>query len=212
MIATVAWMLTPSVDAASAWPATMAQQWRPPATRGIVEMSSNNAAPRRKESADDEVVRSGCAQSKLYYGGSGSERQEAQESRRGDKRLGADRIAQDDSEAEAPLLRGGTQSARLYEVRAPHVDETVVTIKRERRGNKDDERTAFSLADKLRTNSIKVRVCTARGLGELVLVDLRGLRPASQAPQALHLSRPNRPGSVPRRRVGPAYHRGTDPA
>ena len=52
----------------------------------------------------------------------------------------------------------GTQSAWLYEVLAPHADETVVTLKQERRGNKDDERDAFSLADSLRTNSIKVRV------------------------------------------------------
>jgi transposase len=52
----------------------------------------------------------------------------------------------------------GTQSAWLYEVLSPHADETVVTVKQERRGNKDDERDAFSLADTLRTNSVKVRV------------------------------------------------------
>ena len=53
----------------------------------------------------------------------------------------------------------GTQSAWLYEVLSPHVDETVVTVKQERRGaNKDDARDALELADKLRTNSLKVRV------------------------------------------------------
>jgi transposase len=52
----------------------------------------------------------------------------------------------------------GTQSAWLYETLSPHVDETVVTVKRERRGSKDDQRDALELADKLRTNSIEVRV------------------------------------------------------
>jgi len=52
----------------------------------------------------------------------------------------------------------GTQSAWLYETLSPHVDETVVTVKRDRRGSKDDQRDALELADKLRTNSIEVRV------------------------------------------------------
>ncbi len=52
----------------------------------------------------------------------------------------------------------GTQSAWVYEVLSPRVDETVVTVKQERRGaNKDDARDALELADKLRTNSLKVR-------------------------------------------------------
>jgi transposase len=52
----------------------------------------------------------------------------------------------------------GTQSAWLYETLAPHVDETVVTVKRERRGSKDDQRDALELAERLRTHSIEVRV------------------------------------------------------
>ena len=55
-------------------------------------------------------------------------------------------------------LEEGTQSAWLYEALSPHVDEIVVTVKQERRGNKDDERDAFDLADKMRTNSLAVRV------------------------------------------------------
>jgi hypothetical protein len=54
----------------------------------------------------------------------------------------------------------GTQSAWLYEVLSPHTDETVVTIKRVRVSceNKDDDRDALDLAEKLRTNSVEVRV------------------------------------------------------
>ena len=52
----------------------------------------------------------------------------------------------------------GAQSAWLYETLSPHVDEIVVTVKRDRRGSKDDQRDAQELADKLRTNSIEVRV------------------------------------------------------
>lgn len=55
-------------------------------------------------------------------------------------------------------LEEGTQSAWLYEALSPHLDETVVTVKQESRGGKDDERDATDLADKLRTNSLKVRV------------------------------------------------------
>jgi hypothetical protein len=55
----------------------------------------------------------------------------------------------------------GTHSSWLYEMLAPHADQTVVAGVGERqspRGPKDDERDAFSLADKLRTNSIETRV------------------------------------------------------
>jgi hypothetical protein len=52
----------------------------------------------------------------------------------------------------------GTQSAWLYETLSAHVDETVVTVKRERRGSKDDQRDALELADKRLTNSIEVRI------------------------------------------------------
>lgn len=52
----------------------------------------------------------------------------------------------------------GTQSAWLYETLKPHTEETVVTVKTRRQGCKDDERDALELANKLRTNSIEVRV------------------------------------------------------
>jgi transposase len=55
----------------------------------------------------------------------------------------------------------GTHSGWLYEILSPHLDETVVTGLMERRGRngvKDDERDAFVLAEKLRTNSIETRV------------------------------------------------------
>jgi hypothetical protein len=60
MIATVAWMLAPSGDAASALAETMARQWRALASQGIVDVSSNHAAQRRKESANGKIVRTGC--------------------------------------------------------------------------------------------------------------------------------------------------------
>jgi transposase len=52
----------------------------------------------------------------------------------------------------------GTHSSWLYEVLSPHVDETVVTTVPQRRGNKDDDRDATDLANRLRTNSIEKRV------------------------------------------------------
>jgi len=52
----------------------------------------------------------------------------------------------------------GTHSAWLYEILSRHVDQLVVTGIRQSRGPKDDERDAFDLADKLRTNSIETRV------------------------------------------------------
>lgn len=74
----------------------------------------------------------------------------------------------------------GTQSAWLYEVLSPHVDEIAVTVKRERHGNKDDDRDAFDLADKMRTNSLEVRVYKDVGrygrLRELCKVHLMQVR------------------------------------
>ena len=60
----------------------------------------------------------------------------------------------------------GTQSAWLYEVLSPHVDELVVAAKSQyTSGAKHDQRDAFKLADGLRTNSIKQRVYKDVGQG-----------------------------------------------
>ena len=86
----------------------------------------------------------------------------------------------------------GTQSAWLYETLAPHVDETVVTVKRERRGSKDDQRDALELAERLRTNSIEVRVYKEVGrygrlreLSKMHLIQVRDRRIVSILPSSL---------------------------
>jgi transposase len=55
-------------------------------------------------------------------------------------------------------LEEGTQSGWLHETLSPHTDKTVVTVKTEKRGCKDDERDALDLANRMRTNSIDVQV------------------------------------------------------
>jgi transposase len=55
-------------------------------------------------------------------------------------------------------LEEGTQSAWLYEILSPHAEEVVVTVVSESRGQKDDERDAFGLADRLRTGTIERKV------------------------------------------------------
>jgi transposase len=55
-------------------------------------------------------------------------------------------------------IEEGTQSAWLYEILTPHVQEMVVANVPESRGQKSDERDAFGLADKLRTGSLERRV------------------------------------------------------
>ncbi len=51
-------------------------------------------------------------------------------------------------------LEEGTQSAWLYEVLSPHSDEVIVTTIGQSRGNRDDKRDAFKVAEKLRTGSV----------------------------------------------------------
>lgn len=55
-------------------------------------------------------------------------------------------------------MEEGTQSAWLYEVLRPHVDDVAVVCVRESRGPKDDERDAFEAAEKLRTGAVGRRV------------------------------------------------------
>jgi len=52
-------------------------------------------------------------------------------------------------------LEEGTQSAWLYEILKPHVEEVVVTVPPKRKGPKDDLRDALELAEELRVGSFK---------------------------------------------------------
>ena len=56
------------------------------------------------------------------------------------------------------VLEEGTQSAWLYEILKPHAEEVVVAVVSESRGQKDDKRDAFALAEQLRTGAIKRKV------------------------------------------------------
>jgi transposase len=59
------------------------------------------------------------------------------------------------------VFEEGLQSAWLYETLSPHVDEIVVACISKSRGQKNDRRDAYGLADKLRTGSIEKRVFKA---------------------------------------------------
>ncbi|MCP4293422.1 MAG: IS110 family transposase [bacterium] len=61
------------------------------------------------------------------------------------------------------IFEEGTHSNWLYEVLAPHVQETVVVAVRQRRGLKDDERDACGLAEDLRIGNFKVKVYKKQG-------------------------------------------------
>lgn len=52
-------------------------------------------------------------------------------------------------------LEEGTQSAWLYEILKPHVEEVVVTVPPKRKGPKDDLRDALERAEELRTGVLK---------------------------------------------------------
>jgi transposase len=56
------------------------------------------------------------------------------------------------------VLEEGTQSAWLYEILTPHAEEVVVAVVSESRGQKDDKRDAFGLAEQLRMGAIKRKV------------------------------------------------------
>jgi transposase len=56
------------------------------------------------------------------------------------------------------VLEEGTQSAWLYEILTPHAEEVVVAVVPESRGQKNDQRDAFGLAQLLRTGAIKQKV------------------------------------------------------
>jgi transposase len=58
-------------------------------------------------------------------------------------------------------LEEGTQSAWLYEILSPHVEEIVVAGVRESRGQKSDVLDAFQRAEELRTGAIKQSVFKA---------------------------------------------------
>ena len=58
-------------------------------------------------------------------------------------------------------LEEGTQSAWLYEIHSPHVEEIVVAGINESRGQKSDVLDAFRRAEELRTGTIKTPVFKA---------------------------------------------------
>jgi transposase len=60
-------------------------------------------------------------------------------------------------------LEEGTQSAWLYEILSPHAEEVVVAMVSESRGQKDDQRDAFGLADRLRTGALERKVFKEAG-------------------------------------------------
>jgi hypothetical protein len=60
-------------------------------------------------------------------------------------------------------LEEGTQSAWVYELLSPHATEVVVTMVPESRGQKDDQRDAFALAERLRTGAIERKVFKKAG-------------------------------------------------
>ena len=55
-------------------------------------------------------------------------------------------------------LEEGTQSTWLYEILSPHAEEVVVVMVPESRGQKNDAKDAFDLAEQLRTGAIKKHV------------------------------------------------------
>lgn len=61
------------------------------------------------------------------------------------------------------IFEEGTHSNWLYEVLAPHVQQTVVVAVRQSRGPKDDERDAFGLAEDLRIGNVKIKVYKKQG-------------------------------------------------
>ncbi len=59
------------------------------------------------------------------------------------------------------VFEEGLQSAWLYETLSPHVDEIVVAGVTESRGQKDDKRDAYGLAEKLRRGTLEKRIFKA---------------------------------------------------
>jgi transposase len=59
------------------------------------------------------------------------------------------------------ILEEGTQSAWLYEIVSPHVEELVVAGVTRSRGQKNDKSDAYALAEKLRVGSVEKRVFKA---------------------------------------------------
>ena len=55
-------------------------------------------------------------------------------------------------------LEEGTQSTWLYEILSPHAEEVLVVMVSESRGQKNDAKDAFTLAEQLRTGAIPKQV------------------------------------------------------
>ena len=87
------------------------------------------------------------------------------------------------------VFEEGTQSAWLYEILRPHVDEVAVTVPKERLRSKSDESDALALAEALRVGGLKTRVHKDRGalgsLKELTLVYSKLLQDSVRAQNRL---------------------------
>jgi transposase len=77
-------------------------------------------------------------------------------------------------------LEEGTQSAWLYELLGPHVDEIVVVQPEKRRGNKSDAIDAWALAERLRTGAKTGRVFKAPRRFTSLREAVRGYEMATQ--------------------------------
>lgn len=86
-------------------------------------------------------------------------------------------------------LEEGAQSAWVYELLKPHVEEVVVTVITESRGPKNDALDAFGLAEKLRIGAITKRVFKERGafqeLAELSRVQWKVVQDCARAQNRL---------------------------
>src|SRR5258708_10703149 len=59
-------------------------------------------------------------------------------------------------------MEEGARSAWIHELLAPHVEEIIVTVPKERKGNsKDDLRVAFARAEEIRIGAVETRVYKA---------------------------------------------------
>ena len=62
-------------------------------------------------------------------------------------------------------IEEGTQSEWLYELLQPHVEDLVVIVAPETRGNKSDQRDSWKLAETARAGKADKRVSVARVMG-----------------------------------------------
>ncbi len=108
-------------------------------------------------------------------------------------------------------LEEGTQSAWLYELLEPHVEEVVVMVAPETKGPKNDARDAWTRAEELRIGAIQTRVFKAPTgfafLRNAVRVQLMAVRDLSRAKNRLRAVFRSRGVRVGRQVYGEAARR-----